>query len=298
MTRSDVDLRFDYAIPTSTADQGGMSREITSLDDGRTIAWKQTGGGPDLLAIHGALVTLEDLWLGPVPALAEHFRVTAVDRPGHGHSARHRFVDASPWRQAAILRDFAQKIGLKRPILVGHSFGGAVALAYASLYPEDIAGLVLIAPICLPEMRLEMVLFGPRAVPHTGEPLARVLGATTDKAMLPLLWRAMYLPQQMPAAVEAEFPFALVARPDRMVVEGEDATHLMPGLLRLAMAYPSCKVPARFLAGTADTVVNNATQGLIAASLMPNAAFKWFNGMGHMLHHSRADDVVTATLSL
>ena len=297
MTRSDVDLRPDRASSAS-ADPGGLAREITTLDDGCTIAWKQTGSGRDLLAIHGALVTLEDMWFGPVPALAGDFRVTAVDRPGHGHSARRRLVDASPWRQAAILHDFARRSGLDRPILVGHSFGGAVALAYASLYPEETAGVVALAPICFPELRLEAILFGPRAIPYAGESLARALGATSDKAVLPLLWRAMYLPQQMPEAVEAAFPFALAGRTRQMIAEGEDAAQLLPGLARLAMAYRSCQVPARFIGGTADAVVNNAGQGCNAARLMPNAGFEWLHGMGHMLHHFRPDKVLKAALNL
>ena len=298
MTRSDVDLQLDHPISPSSADPEGIARDITPLDDGCTMAWKQIGSGRDLLAIHGALVTLEDMWLGPVTALARHFRVTAVDRPGHGHSARRRLVDASPWRQATILHEFARRAGLDRPVLVGHSFGGAVALAYASLYPEDTAGVVAIAPICFPELRLETVLFGPRSVPYAGEALARTLGATSDHALLPLLWRAMYLPQQMPEAVTSTFPFALAGRPVQMIAEGEDATQLTAGLVRLAMAYSSCRVPARFLGGTVDTVVNNATQGLVAARLMPDASFDWLHGMGHMLHHFLPDKVVTAALTL
>ena len=67
-----------------------MPRRIVQLSDDRTITYAETGTGPDLVAIHGTLMCLEDMWLGPVPALAEHFRVIAVDRPGHGFSLRPR----------------------------------------------------------------------------------------------------------------------------------------------------------------------------------------------------------------
>ena len=298
MTRTDADVRLDDAAFARPAETVGIDRRIASVADDCSVAWQQTGSGRDVLAIHGALMTLEDMWFGPVPALAQHFRVTAVDRPGHGHSTRRRHVDASPWRQATILHDFAQSIGLDRPILVGHSFGGAVALAYASLYPAETAGVVALAPICFPEVRLETVLFGPRAAPVTGEALTRGLGATSDKAMLPLLWRAMYLPQQMPRTIETGFPFALARGTRQMVAEGEDATQLIPALVRLALTYASCSVPTRFLGGTIDAVVNNATQGQMASRLMPNATFEWLPGLGHMLHHFQQERVVQAALSI
>ena len=274
-----------------------MARSITALPGDRSIAWARCGAGPDCLIIHGTLMTLEDSWIGPVPALAERFRVTAVDRPGHGLSRRRRLVDASPWRQAAILHEFAQEVGLERPLLVGHSFGGTVALAYAILYPQAVSGLVALAPMCLPEVRLETFLLGPRSAPFLGDGLASVLGVTADLAMLQTLWRTMFLPQAMPAPFSANFPFALAARFDQMVAEGEDAVALLPALVPMAMSLAGCRVPTRILGGTADIVVNNATQGRVAATLMPDASFTWLPGSGHMLHHHAGDLIRDAAVA-
>src|SRR4051812_41208959 len=71
---------------------------------------------------------------------------------------------------------------------------GAVALALGMSRPEEIAGILALAPICFPELRLEQVLFGPRAVPVAGDALAHSAGAAVDSALLPLLWRVMFLP--------------------------------------------------------------------------------------------------------
>lgn len=275
-----------------------MARDITDLAGDRSIAYAQIGSGRDCLVLHGTLMTLEDSWLALGPMLAENLRVTMVDRPGHGLSRRRRLFDASPWRQAELLHDFASAIGLRRPILVGHSFGGTIALAYAMLYPEDVGGLVALAPMCLPEMRVEAVLFGPRGLPPLGDGLARMLGVTTDPLLLPTLWRAMFLPQAMPERFAAAFPFALAAQTTQMIAEGEDAMALMPALMTMAARYAGCRVPARILGGTADIVVNNATQGRIAAALMPQATFHWMANMGHMLHHFVQDAIVEAVLSL
>ena len=196
------------------------------------------GGGSDVLLIHGALMTLEDMWLGPAEALAQDgLRVVAVDRPGHGGSARFRLVDASPWRQAGIIHDAMSTLGLKRPIIVGHSAGGAVALAYGMLFPDDVAGVVALAPICFPEPRLEQMLFGARATVLAGPALAVGSRITVDRVLLPTLWRAMFLPQRMPPRFEKRFPFAFAGRPAQMVAEAEDSMALGPGLMRSVLAY-------------------------------------------------------------
>ena len=275
-----------------------VPRTIVTLPEGRTIAYAETGSGPDLVAIHGAMMTLEDLWLGPVPMLARHFRVVAVDRPGHGLSARARGTDASPWRQAALIREAVRSIGLSRPVILGHSFGGAVALAYGLRFPDEVAGVAALAPICFPELRLEQVLFGPRAMPLAGPMLSNALGTVSDPALLPLLWNAMFLPQTMPEAFAHGFPFGFAGRPAQIVAEGEDALALWPGLSRSAAAYGSCRVPVHILCGGADLVVNPVTQGALAARMIPGARLDLLPGLGHMLHHAHPEAVVAAACAL
>ncbi|MEL6062693.1 MULTISPECIES: alpha/beta fold hydrolase [unclassified Methylobacterium] len=275
-----------------------VPRRIVRLSDERTIGYAETGSGPDLVAIHGTLMCLEDLWLGPVPALAEHFRVVAVDRPGHGFSLRPRGRGADLWDQAACIRAAVRQLGLRRPVILGHSFGGAVALAYGMLHPEEIAGVVAVAPICFPEARLEHVLFGPRALPFGGDQLSRILGATSDKALLPLLWNAMFFPGTMPDSFARQFPFDLAARPAQITAEGEDAGWLWPGLTRSMLSYPTLQVPVRLIAGTADLVVNTDLHARRAGRLIPGARLELLAGSGHMLHHFHAETIVRAALSL
>jgi len=276
------------------ADPRIVPRRFVHLPDDRTITYAETGAGPDLVAIHGTLMCLEDQWLGPVPALAQHFRVVAVDRPGHGFSLRPRGRGTDIWDQAARIRDAVQRSGLKRPVILGHSFGGAVALAYGMLYPDEIAGIVALAPVCFPELRLEHLLFGPRALPFGGDLLTRILHASSDPALLPLLWNAMFLPQAMPQRFRRNFPFALAGRAAQLTAEGEDAGRLWPGLTRSAMRYRTLDVPTHILCGSADLVVNTLMHGLPASRMIPGATFELLPGAGHMVQQFHADTIVRA----
>src|ERR1700710_2348967 len=128
----------------------------------------QAGQGPEVVLLHGAITSLEDMLLGPFDALCERFHVTALDRPGHGATARPRLRGATS-AQTADVHEAVKTLGLQRPIIVGQSFGATLALNYAVMFPEEVAGILAISPIAFPEIRLEHLLFGPRATVGLGD---------------------------------------------------------------------------------------------------------------------------------
>lgn len=139
-------------------------------------------------------------------------------------------------------------------------------------FPKAVAGCVALAPISFPELRLEHALLGPRAFPLLGTGLNSVANALLDPGMLPLLRNAMLLPQVMPRHFATGFPFGLVAKPPRMLCEGEGAASLAPAPARSAARYATCRVPVHILDGDADLVVDNRVHGAWAAALMPMRA--------------------------
>ena len=104
-----------------------------------------------IVLVHGASGNLEDLRLALGDRLAVNRRVILVDRPGHGWSDRSDgAADASPARQAALIAQALNRIGIERFVLLGHSLGGTIATAFAIAYPARIAGLILLAPVTHP----------------------------------------------------------------------------------------------------------------------------------------------------
>ncbi len=255
-----------------------------ALASGCNLHAAQGGAGPDVVLVHGAVSVLEDMLIGPYDVLAEHFRVTAFDRPGHGRSGRRR-LDASIWSQADALDEASRRLGLKQPVVVAHSFGGSVALAWALRHPQAIAGLVLLAPLAFPEPRLEHILFGPRAMPVAGDIISYTAAPLFDALMGPVLARIMFSPQDIPERMRAEFPFQLVLQPRSMQANGEDAVEAITGLGAATMLYPSCRLPVRILAGASDRVINPGFHSQNLSRLLPRGGFSRLPGLGHMLHH-------------
>jgi pimeloyl-ACP methyl ester carboxylesterase len=113
--------------------------------DGVPIHFVRLGAGPPVVVLHGASGNLRDWTFGPAQAIARSNTVIAVDRPGNGLSG---LPDRGGERldvQAALLRGALEQLGVGRVTLVGHSYGGSVALAWALDAPESLDGLVLLA---------------------------------------------------------------------------------------------------------------------------------------------------------
>ena len=103
-----------------------------------------------MIYVHGAKGSVYDFTLSVGARLAEQYDVLAMDRPGSGFTARPANGENSPQAQAAVLRAAAAELGLERPVLLGHSFGAAVALAWALDAPDAVAAVVTLGGYVLP----------------------------------------------------------------------------------------------------------------------------------------------------
>ena len=251
------------------------------------------GTGPDIILVHGAFATHQDWLDGPFAALAQLGRVSAIDRPGHGFSRRPRF-EGGPRAHAAQMRAGLKALGIVRPIFVAHSFGALSALSFAEQFPQDVAGLVLVAPLAFPEFRpLEHTLFAPRALPVLG-PLWAEMGQAFDRVILEAHHRIMFWPDQPPDSWKANYPWDRILASTGMTANGEDFSGVHPLRLDSFVDLHAVRTPAHVLSGRADLILDDLRHGLVLAERLPDAAVTRFEGVGHMLHHSRPDALVDA----
>lgn len=112
--------------------------------DGVGIHYIDKGQGQALVLIHGLGGCLYNFRYN-ISALSERFRVVALDLKGFGYSDRPPGADYSQAAQASLVADFMQRLGVARAAVLGHSLGGAIALRLASLFPERVDRLILVA---------------------------------------------------------------------------------------------------------------------------------------------------------
>jgi len=113
--------------------------------DGASLHFVIKGDGRPVVLIHGNPGSCQD-WARLYTPIASRYQAIAFDRPGHGHSERRNHRDITVEVQAQMLHAALRELQIEHPILVGHSWGGALALAYAIEFPNDVSGLVLLAP--------------------------------------------------------------------------------------------------------------------------------------------------------
>mgnify|MGYP003669186620 CR=1 FL=1 len=104
-----------------------------------------------VVLIHGASGNLRDMTQSLVEPLSRETRVIAIDRPGHGWSARTAHPDiADPAVQARAIHEVLSQLGVMRPVILGHSWGASVAAAYALEFPGGLSGLVALSGALYP----------------------------------------------------------------------------------------------------------------------------------------------------
>jgi pimeloyl-ACP methyl ester carboxylesterase len=106
-------------------------------------AFRISGSGPALLLLHG-LACDSSTWLDVIPTLSEHFTVIAPDLLGHGESDKPD-ADYSLGGYANGMRDLLTVLGIDKVTVVGHSFGGGVAMQFAYQFPDRTERVVLVS---------------------------------------------------------------------------------------------------------------------------------------------------------
>jgi pimeloyl-ACP methyl ester carboxylesterase len=131
-----VVLNWTYGRLPSEPKPTGSFAQVGKL---RIHYIEHPGAGAPVVLIHGLPGTAED-WNAVTPLLRGH-RTIAIDRPGFGYSSGGYVAFEG---QLSAIHQLLAQLHVKRPILVGHSYGGTVSLGYAERYPREVRGLVLV----------------------------------------------------------------------------------------------------------------------------------------------------------
>jgi pimeloyl-ACP methyl ester carboxylesterase len=176
--------------------------------DGLRIRYIVAGDGPALVLLH-TLRTQLDMFQKVVPELARHFRVYALDYPGHGYSDIPRADYTADFFVSTVAR-FLEQLDIKDAILVGESIGGSIALLLAARHNPRVQRVIAINPYDYDAGRglrrgsfLANVILGLNDVPVLGATVMRLRqfpvqkkifegGVVRKQSFPPALLREMY----------------------------------------------------------------------------------------------------------
>ena len=258
------------------------------------------GTGPDLVMLHGAGGNAREFTFDLIDRLAPRYRCIAFDRPGLGYTghAAPRYADRlthaaeSPSEQAALLSRAHARIGTGAPLVLGHSYGGTVALAWGLERPAR--ALVLLGAVSNAWSGHYDLLSTVTGSAPGGAIAVPVLSATVGRGLLDRITRAIFAPGEMPDGYLDHLGAELTLRPDSLRSNARQVRRLRDDVAALERRYPDLALPVELLHGTRDRIVPAETHARALAAQLPDATLTLLGGVGHMLHHADPDAVVAA----
>jgi pimeloyl-ACP methyl ester carboxylesterase len=249
--------------------------------------------GPPVVLLHGASGNLEDQRLTLGHALAARRRVILIDRPGHGFSDRPGGrADASPGRQAALVAQALSELGIERAIVLGHSWSGALAAAFALDFPAHTAGLVLLSPVTHPWPGGISWYNALAATPAIGPLFARTLALPLGLLMIGNAVANVFTPQRPPPDYVRRSASRLVLRPAEFMANAQDIAVLKPFVIAQVPRYRAIAAPTVVISGDRDTIVSLDLHARAVAALIPGAKLVLLEGIGHMPQQAAAAAIV------
>jgi pimeloyl-ACP methyl ester carboxylesterase len=254
-----------------------------------------TGADPPVVLLHGASGNLEDMRLALGERLAASHRVIMIDRPGHGWSSRPEGDDyASPARQAEIVASALEKLRVRHAILIGHSWGGACATAYALAFPERTAGLVLLSAPSHPWPGDPGWYNKLASLPYVGSLFLRTCVYPLGLLMTNSTLRSVFEPQAVPTDYTHQAAIRLVLRPNTFYSNARDLALLERFIATQVPRYVDLRTPTVIITGDRDTMVSPETNARALAAALPRARLVLLKDVGHMPHHAAPEVVVNA----
>jgi pimeloyl-ACP methyl ester carboxylesterase len=215
----------------------------------------------------------------------------SADRPGFGYSTRPSTV-LSLFEQARILHDAVGK-SLERPVVVGFSYGGPVACAYAEEFPKDVRALVLVAAV------------GDPGTAHIVNPIQKALGWPVVGPGIAWTVGPLLAPSQIEPGLQGAFDpdpvdpkclasaLELWTSPRSLLASEGDWEGYDASIADVARRYGEIQVPVEVLVAERDSIVATAHGDYLRAHL-PTARVTVVAGKNHMLTYTAAGAIVDA----
>lgn len=247
------------------------------------------GSGPPIVFVHGLCGQLRNFAYMDLRRLAQTHRVIVVDRPGAGRSTRGAGSTANVYAQARTIAQFIETLGLDKPVLVGHSLGGAIALGVGLNHPHSVSRLALIAPLTHTETEPP----GPFRGLVLASPLVRRLVALTLGIPISIVQGRkavdmIFAPESVPKDFALKGGGLMGLRPGSFYAASSDLVAAPDDLPDMESRYPTLTVPVDVLYGRGDRILNWQRHGEALKRKLDRVDLRVVEG-GHMLPVTQPD---------
>ena len=254
---------------------------------------------PPLVFIHGASANLKDQMLPLRQMFEGRAEMLFFDRPGHGWSGRGPGNNENLLDQSATIAALMDKLGIEDAIIVGHSFGGAVAATFALEHPEHTRGLLFLSAATHPwPGGGTSWYYSLSAKQMIGRLFAETVANPAGLSRIGAATICVFSPNKVPDAYVDKASIKLVLRPKAFRANAVDVEGLYPHVLGNAPRYPTIETPTVVISGDHDTVVYEEIHSIGLARDIPGAELVWVKNLGHKPDWVATDLVLAAVEKL
>lgn len=256
------------------------------------------GSGKCVVLLHGSPGLLQEFSSSPLfDKIASRSRAIVIDRPGQGYSERsfhHLTVD----QNVLAIRNLLKSIGAQKPTLVGHSYGGFVALRYALRYSHELSRLILIAPPAYPYNAavIGKLLAHISSTPILGSVFFYLLVVTMVRIVAPVICERAFYPHPVPSYYKKRI-LPLMMEPSRIKSFFMEWKGFHKDLKKISERYGKIDLPTTIVVGAADRLVRPEFHGLRLHKAIRNSKLIVLKDAGHMIHHTHSDIILDIILS-
>ncbi|MEX0407018.1 alpha/beta fold hydrolase [Aquibium sp. LZ166] len=281
-----------HRIASRSEAQIPMAGKTVSIGGDR-IHYVDQGKGRPILFVHGLGGQLHHFRHPLFSVMGEGYRLVAIDRAGSGYSTRVSSGARIP-EQADLIAKFIDALGLEKPLLVGHSLGGAIALRVALDHPDRISGLALISPLThfIPTPPKE---FGGLYIrsPLMRRVVANTLAVPASLKNAQQTLDFVFGPQPVPAEYAIAGGGYLGLRPSHFHATSSDLVAVEQDLPQQVGRYGEIRMPVGILFGSRDRVLHHTHHGLAMQGKIEGIDIEILDGIGHMPQFVEAEKVAS-----
>jgi pimeloyl-ACP methyl ester carboxylesterase len=286
-------VQWRAAARETAADKGYPPQGRIVDVDGTPVHVLIAGTGPDLVLIHGASGNVRDWTIDFADRVSDRYRVIMFDRPGLGWTGRLKgktgawnVKSESPMEQAALLQKAAAIVGIDHPIVVGHSFGGAVAMAWALSQPKETAAVVMLAAVSNPWPGNLGWTYTWGGTSFGGAFLMPAISAFVPDSYINTSVESIFAPQNAPEGYAEQVGAGLILRRESLRANAQQVNSLRPHIVKMSKRYGGLQIPLEIVHGDADTIVPLSVHSEPLSSQVEGAVLTVLKGVGHMPHHA------------
>lgn len=258
---------------------------VSTLDNEVEVHYLREGTGIPVVMLHGRDGTLQEYTFSIFDDIADKYKAISFDRPGYGYSKCLNSENLTTKQQAKIINEAINKLEVENPIIIGHSYGGAVMLQYLLDYPDQVRGAISLAGVSYVDEPPSESFYALPRYPVIGSLLTNTVVLPLGTIISQNIYEQAFSPIEPPEEYVKEIS-SLYLRPEQFTATSYELSHMYDSVNSISDDYKHIRTPVTIIFGDSDEMLEYKKDGERLHKELPNSEYVLIEDGGHKIHHS------------